>query len=132
MPPHTTSIRVRYAETDQMGIVYYANYLVWMEVARVDFCRAIGFHYKDMELDDGVLLAVAESHCRYVSPARFDEEITIATTVPDVSRRLVSFSYEMTCEGRKVATGQTRHIFLSRQLRPMRLPDKYAALFGIP
>ena len=129
---YTSSIRVRYAETDQMGIVYYANYLVWMEVARVDFCRAIGFHYKDMELDDGVLLAVAESHCRYVSPARFDEEITITTTVPDVSRRFVSFNYEMTCEGRKVATGQTRHIFLSRQLRPMRLPDKYAALFGIP
>ncbi len=132
LSPHTSSIRVRYAETDQMGIVYYANYLVWMEVARVDFCRAIGFHYKDMELDDGVLLAVAESHCRYVSPARFDEEITITTTVPDVNRRLVSFNYEMTCEGRKVATGQTRHIFLSRQLRPMRLPDKYAALFGIP
>jgi acyl-CoA thioester hydrolase len=115
-----------------MGIVYYANYLVWMEVARVDFCRAIGFHYKDMELDDGVLLAVAESHCRYVSPARFDEEITITTTVPDVNRRFVSFNYEMTCGGRKVAAGQTRHIFLSRQLRPMRLPDKYATLFGIP
>jgi len=130
--PHTTSIRVRYAETDQMGIVYYANYLVWMEVARVDYCRAIGFHYKNMELDDGVLLAVAESHCRYVSPARFDEEITIVTTVPDVSRRFVSFDYEMAAGGRKVATGQTRHIFLSRQLRPMRLPDKYAALFGIP
>jgi acyl-CoA thioester hydrolase len=130
--PHTTSIRVRYAETDQMGIVYYANYLVWMEVARVDFCRAIGFHYKDMELDDGVLLAVAESHCRYLSPARFDDEITIVTTVPDVNRRLASFNYEMTCEGRKVATGQTRHIFLNRQLRPIRLPDKYAELFEIP
>jgi acyl-CoA thioester hydrolase len=103
-----------------------------MEVARVDFCRAVGFHYKDMELDDGVLLAVAESHCRYVSPARFDQEITIMTTVPDVNRRFVSFNYEMTCEGRKVATGQTRHVFLSRQLRPIRLPDKYAALFGIP
>jgi acyl-CoA thioester hydrolase len=130
--PHITSVRVRYAETDQMGIVYYANYLVWMEVARVDFCRAIGFHYKDMELDDGVLLAVAESHCRYVSPARFDEEIVIVTTVPDVNRRFVSFNYEMTRDGCKVATGQTRHIFLSRQLRPLRLPDKYAALFGIP
>ena len=130
-PPHTSSIRVRYAETDQMGIVYYANYLVWMEVARVEFCRAIGFHYKDMELDDGVLLAVAESHCRYVSPARFDEEITIMTTAPDVNRRFASFNYEMTCEGRKVAAGQTRHVFLSRQLRPTRLPDKYARLFGI-
>ena len=131
MPAHETTIRVRYAETDQMGIVYYANYLVWMEVARVDYCRSIGFHYKDMELDDGVLLAVAESHCRYVSPARFDEEISIATSIPDVNRRFVTFDYEMSCAGRKVATGQTRHIFLSRGLRPVRLPDKYAALFGI-
>jgi acyl-CoA thioester hydrolase len=131
VPAHQTSIRVRYAETDQMGIVYYANYLIWMEVARVDYCRSIGFHYKDMELDDGVLLAVAESHCRYVSPARFDEEISIATSVSDASRRFVSFEYEMTCAGRRVATGKTRHVFLSRSLRPMRLPDKYAALFGI-
>ncbi len=114
-----------------MGIVYYANYLVWMEVARVDYCRAIGFHYKDMELDDGVLLAVAESHCRYVSPARFDEEILITTTVPDVNHRFVTFDYEMTCEGRRVAVGQTRHIFLNRALRPVRLPEKYAKLFNI-
>jgi acyl-CoA thioester hydrolase len=128
---HHTTIRVRYAETDQMGVVYYANYLVWMEVARVEYCRSIGFHYKDMELDDGVLLAVAESHCRYVSPARFDEEISIATTVSDVNRRFVSFDYEMTCSGRRVATGTTRHVFLARTLRPVRLPDKYAALFGV-
>src|SRR5476649_787208 len=70
--PHISTLRVRYAETDRMGVVYYANYLVWMEVARVDYCRSIGFHYKDMELEEGILLAVAESHCRYVSPARFD------------------------------------------------------------
>src|SRR5580693_5665812 len=116
VPAHETTIRVRYAETDQMGIVYYANYLVWMEVARVDYCRAIGFHYKNMELEDGVLLAVAESHCRYVSPVRFDEEISISTTVPNVNRRFVSFDYEMTCDGRRVATGQTRHVFLNRML----------------
>jgi len=114
-----------------MGIVYYANYLVWMEVARVDYCRAIGFHYKEMELDDGVLLAVAESHCRYVSPARFDEEISIVTTASDVTRRMVSFDYRMSCGTRRVATGRTRHVFLSRDLRPVRLPDKYAAMFGI-
>jgi len=114
-----------------MGIVYYANYLIWMEVARVDYCRAIGFHYKNMELEDGILLAVAESHCRYVSPARFDEEISISTTVPNANRRFVSFDYEMTCGGRRVAIGQTRHVFLNRKLRPIRLPDKYAAMFGI-
>jgi acyl-CoA thioester hydrolase len=114
-----------------MGVVYYANYLVWMEVARVDYCRSIGFHYKDMELEDGILLAVAESHCRYVSPARFDEQITIATTIPDVNRRFVSFDYEMKCEGRRIAIGQTRHVFLNKALRPLRLPDKYAAMFEI-
>jgi acyl-CoA thioester hydrolase len=131
MPVHTSTVRVRYAETNQMGVVYYANYLVWMEVARVDYCRSIGFHYKDMERDDGILLAVAESHCRYVSPARFDEEITIATSIPDVNRRIVSFDYEMSREGRRVAIGQTKHVFLNRELRPVRLPDKYSSLFGI-
>ncbi len=129
--PHLTRIRVRYAETDQMGIVYYANYLVWMEVARVEYCRAVGFHYKDMEREDEVLLAVAESHCRYVNPARFDEEICIATTVSDVNRRFVTFEYEMTCNERRIAKGYTRHVFLNRQLRPTRLPDKYAGMFGI-
>jgi acyl-CoA thioester hydrolase len=103
-----------------------------MEVARVDYCRAVGFHYKNMELEDGVLLAVSESHCRYVSPARFDDEITIITTVPEANRRFLSFDYEMTCEGRRVAIGRTRHVFLNRELRSMRLPAKYSAMFGIP
>jgi acyl-CoA thioester hydrolase len=127
----TTTIRVRYAETDQMGIVYYANYLIWMEVARVDFCKAIGFRYKDMEIDDGILLAVAESHCRYVSPARFDDEVTIRTFVTEKTRRMVTFDYEMMCQGKRLATGSTKHIFLSRELRPVRLPEKYMELFGM-
>jgi len=126
---HTTKIRVRYAETDQMGVVYYANYLIWMEVARVEYCQAIGFRYKDMEQGDGILLAVAESHCRYLSPARFDDEVTVVTGVPEANRRFVTFEYEMRCDGRKLATGQTRHIYLSRQFRPVRLPDKYMGLF---
>src|SRR5258708_3369655 len=80
---HETRIRVRYSETDQMGIVYYANYLVWMEVARVEYCQAIGFRYRDMELEDGIVLAVVESNCRYISPARFDDEVIIQTQSPD-------------------------------------------------
>jgi acyl-CoA thioester hydrolase len=114
-----------------MGVVYHANYFIWMEVARVDYCRTLGFNYREMELDDGVLLAVCESHCRYLSPARFDEEVSICTTVPDVNRRFLTFDYEMRCDGRRLASGQTRHIFLNRTLRPTRLPDKYAGLFGI-
>ena len=131
MPPHLTTVRVRYAETDQMGVAYYANFLVWMEVARVEYCAKIGFRYKDMEAN-GILLAVAESHCRYLHPARFDDEVAILTTISDVSRRLVTFDYEMTCAGRRLAMGQTRHVFLNREFRPTRLPDQYAALFDIP
>src|SRR5690349_11109137 len=104
-----TSIRVRYAETDQMGIVYYANYLVWMEVGRVELCRARGFNYHDMERDDGILLAVAEANCRYVSPARYDDEVVIRTEVQDANHRIVTFGYEMRVGDRKVATGSTRH-----------------------
>ncbi|HKW97694.1 MAG TPA: thioesterase family protein [Bryobacteraceae bacterium] len=133
MQPHQTRLRVRYAETDQMGVVYYANYLVWMEVARVECCKALGFRYKDMELDDGVLLAVVEAHCRYLYPARFDEEVLVETRVTDVNPRMVSFGYEMRLaeSGRKLATGATRHIFCSRDVKPVRLPQKYWAAFGI-
>jgi acyl-CoA thioester hydrolase len=128
-----TRVRVRYAETDQMGVVYYANYLVWMEVARVEFCKALGFRYKDMELDDGVLLAVAEVNCRYLYPARFDEEVIVETRLEEANQRTATFRYEMRLAetGQKIATGSTRHIFCNRQMRTMRLPAKYRAMFGI-
>jgi len=132
MQAHETRIRVRYAETDQMGVVYHANYLVWMEVGRVAYCKARGFEYKQMELQDGVFLAVAEAHCRYSSPARFDEEVVIRTWVEEANPRMVRFAYEMVLaeDGRKLATGQTKHIFLGRNLRPCRLPEKYRESFG--
>src|SRR6266849_4966437 len=75
MLQNETRFRVRYAETDQMGVVYYANYLIWMELGRVEYCRSIGLRYKDMEVNDGIFLTVAEANCRYLSPARYDEEI---------------------------------------------------------
>jgi acyl-CoA thioester hydrolase len=114
-----------------MGVAYHANYLVWMEVARTDLCRSLGFIYKDMEAADGILLAVTESHCRYLSAARYDDEVVIATSLANANRRFVTFEYEMTCAARRVALGQTRHIFLNKEFRPLRLPDKYAPLFGI-
>ena len=133
MQANETRIRVRYAETDQMGVVYHANYLVWMEVGRVAYCKARGFEYKQMELQDGVFLAVAEAHCRYASPARFDEEVVIRTWVAEVNPRMVRFAYEMLLAegGRKLATGETKHIFLGRNLRPCRLPEKYRESFGV-
>src|SRR6185369_5045179 len=99
MSVHQTRLRVRYAETDQMGVVYYANYLVWMEVARVEYCKSVGFSYEEMERDDGVFLAVAEAHCRYLYPARFDQEILVETSLADAHPRMVRFSYEMRSAG---------------------------------
>ena len=133
MQSHQTRVRVRYAETDQMGVVYYANYLVWMEVARVEFCKALGFRYKDMEIDDGVLIAVVEAQCRYLCPARFDDEVIVETRIADANTRIVSFAYEMRlAEGdRKLATGSTRHIFCNREMKPVRLPVKYRKAFGV-
>jgi acyl-CoA thioester hydrolase len=125
-----TRVRVRYAETDQMGVVYYANYLVWMEVGRVELCKHCGFNYRDMERDDGIVLAVAEANCRYSAPARFDDEVIVRTWIEDPHSRMVTFRYEMRLAGgRKLATGFTRHIFLTRDLKPTRLPAKYLSLF---
>ena len=126
-------IRVRYAETDQMGVVYYANYLVWMEVARMEWCRARGVDYRQMEREEGVALAVAEASCRYRSPARFDDEVAIRVWVEEASSRMVTFHYEMrVAEGeRLVATGETRHVFVGAGMQKARCPVRYRALFGM-
>jgi acyl-CoA thioester hydrolase len=132
-PANEARFRVRYAETDQMGVVYYANYLVWMEIGRVELCKALGFNYRDMERDDGVLLAVAETACRYHSPARFDDEIIVKSWVEEANTRIVVFQYEMRAaeDARLLATGRTRHMFVNREMRKTRLPEKYYAMFGL-
>ncbi len=126
-------LRVRYAETDQMGIVYYANYLVWMEVGRVEFCRASGIRYRDMEAEDGILLAVVEASCRYVSPALYDDEVVVRTWIEEARPRMIRFGYEMTeaADGRRLATGETKHIFIGRDRKPRKLPEKYWPAFGM-
>src|SRR5689334_4270483 len=132
-PVNEARLRVRYAETDQMGVVYYANYYVWMEVGRVELCKACGFNYRDMEGEDGILLVVAESQCRYKSPARFDDEVIVKTWIAEANIRIVEFAYEMRLAGedRVLATGRTRHLFVGRDMRPVRLPRKYHPMFGI-
>lgn len=130
--PHQTRLRVRYAETDQMGVVYYANYLIWMELGRSEYCRAAGVRYRDMELNDRVLLAVVDAHCRYISPAHYDEEIVVTTSISSANRRMVEFTYDMRDEsGRALARGTTKHIFLGPEMKPVKLPEKYHGLFGI-
>ncbi len=133
MQANETQVCVRYAETDQMGVVYYANYLVWMEVGRVEWCKAAGFNYRDMEQEDGVLLAVVEAQCRYLHPARFDDQVIVKTSVKKASSRMVHFGYEMrrAGDGRLLSTGETKHLFCGRDLKPVRLPARYYAQFGL-
>src|SRR3954447_26459209 len=121
-------------KTDQMGVVYHANYLVWMEMGRVELCRSMGVRYRDMEASDGILLTVAEANCRYHAPARYDDEVTIETTVTRSTSRLIEFEYCMTLSetGARLATGSTKHVFCNRELRPCRLPEKYWPAFGLP
>ena len=133
MISHETRFRVRYSETDQMGVVYYANYLIWMELGRVEYCRAVGIRYKDMETNDGILLAVVDAHCRYLQPARYDDEIAVITRVTRANRRMIEFGYQIreAQTNQELATGETRHIFLGPGLKPVKLPEKYHACFGI-
>jgi acyl-CoA thioester hydrolase len=129
-PKHLTRVRVRYAETDQMGVVYYANYLVWMEIGRTELFRSEVFNYKDLEESEGLFLAVIESNCRYLSPARYDQEITVETTITGTTPRIVEFAYNMFSAetGTLLAKGSTRHMWLNREWRPSRLPEKYLAV----
>ena len=128
-----TRFRVRYAETDQMGVVYYSNYMIWMEVGRVEWCKRFACNYREMESEDGILLAVAECHCRYLAPARFDDEIVVKTWLERADPRLLTFAYEIRLAGedRRLATGFTRHIILDKAFRRARLPAKYFTMFGL-
>ena len=128
---HTSEsrFRVRYAETDQMGVVYYANYLVWMEVGRTDYCKSLGFDYRDME-KEGAYMAVAEATCRYVSPARYDNAILVQTRLDRVNRKIVAFSYSILNEetGKVLAVGKTVHITMSTDHKSRSLPARYFEL----
>ena len=133
MPAVETRVRVRYAETDQMGVVYHANYLIWMEVGRVEYWRASGLRYRDMEREDGILLVVAEANCRYQAPAFYDDEVVIRTTLAEANPRMVRFEYELVNAeaGHAIATGYTKHVFCGRDHRPAKLPEKYRSALGL-
>ena len=129
----STSFRVRYAETDQMGVVYYANYLVWFEIGRSEFCRKHGFEYRDMEREDGLYIIVAEASCRYKSSARYDDEVTVKTCLRAARRRVLIFGYEVyrQPDNALLADGETTHVIVNREGRPCALPEKYRELFEI-
>ena len=128
--PHITEsrLRVRYAETDQMGMVYYANYLIWMEVGRSDFCRECGFSYRDLEREEQAFLAVAEANCRYLAPAKYDDEVLVETEITRVGSRVVEFSYRIKRGSTLLAEGKTIHVVVGANGRPRTMPDRYLEL----
>ena len=124
-----TRLRVRYAETDQMGVVYYANYFVWFEVARTDWLRQSGWTYREMEAE-GVSLPVIEAHCDYRQPSRYDDEIEVRTRASLISPIRVRFDYEVIRQESVVAaTGHTVHAAVDVNGRPCRLPDRVREMF---
>ena len=126
-----TRFRVRYAETDKMGVVYYANYFVWMEIGRTDYCKSVGFSYRDMERDDANM-AVADASCRYMAPARYDDEILVRTKVEKLSRRLVTFVYSISNveTGQLLAEGRTVHITVRKDGKTSSIPEPYYSLLS--
>jgi acyl-CoA thioester hydrolase len=129
--PRITRLRVRYADTDQMGVVYYANYLVWFEVARTEWLRASGWTYRDIERD-GLTLPVIEAHCDYRRPARYDDEIEVWTTASAPTAARVRFEYEVRRAGddKALATGHTVHAALDAAGHPRRLPARIREIVG--
>ena len=126
-----TRLRVRYAETDQMGVVYHSNHLIWFEVGRVELMRQLGFSYRDMEREDGCFIAVAEVKCRYRAPVFYDDEILIRTRLKTVRESVVVFSYELVRADSKalVAEGETTHIVTDSKMKIAALPEKYFTAF---
>jgi acyl-CoA thioester hydrolase len=128
---HDAAVRVRYAETDQMGVVYHANYLIWFEIGRVELMRALGFEYKLMETEDDCFIVVAEATCRYLRPARYDELLRVRTRISQAAKRVVKYSYELLrdSDGTVLATGATTHVSCGRNGKPKQIPEKYRVKF---
>jgi acyl-CoA thioester hydrolase len=119
-------VKVRYAETDQMSVAYYANYFVWFEVGRSQYCNDCGFSYRDMERETGLFLIVAEASCRYKNPARYEDELVVRTRITELTRRTLRFSYEIErLDGAAVATGETLHVLINADGRASSFPDNY-------
>jgi acyl-CoA thioester hydrolase len=132
MPVSQTRIRVRYAETDQMGVVYYANYFIWFEIGRVELLRQLGFQYKEMETEDDCHIPVVDATCRYKSPARYDDELLLETRVLALRRTVLKFGYRLLRPENDALTllaeGETTHVTVNRSMRKVRLPQKYVAV----
>jgi acyl-CoA thioester hydrolase len=124
---HETEIRVRYAETDKMGIVHHSNYLIWFEAGRSDLCRARGFSYKEMEENDDALMVVAETYVRYKSPAYYEDLLNVRTRVAEIRSRSIRFIYEIVRNSDEtlIAEGETLHLVTDSSKRVKQIPESY-------
>ena len=125
------ALRVRYAETDQMGVVYHANYFIWFEVGRVEFLRDLGFSYREMEQEEDCYIAVVDARCRYKAPARYDDELVVRTHLKNVRESLVHFGYELvrSVDGLLLAEAETTHVVIDREMKKTAIPEKYMQVF---
>ena len=117
-----TPLRVRYAETDKIGVVYHAHYVVWFEVGRTEYCRAAGLPYRSME-EAGLLILVTGVDCTYRRPARYDDALIVRASMPELSGRGLAFDYEILRDDEVLSAGSTRHVFADSDGRPRRAPD---------
>ena len=126
-----TRVRVRYAETDQMGVVYHANHFVWFEIGRVELLRQLGFSYRDMEQEDNCFIAVVDARCRYKAPAHYDDEIIVRTHLKNLRESLIHFGYELVrvSDNAVLAEGETTHVVTNAQMTKTALPEKYMHVF---
>jgi len=124
-------VRVRYAETDKMKVVYHANFIVWFELGRVELLSKLGFRYRDMETEDDCHIAVVDVRCRYKSPAFYDDELVIRTSLKNMRGSIMTFHYEIVRPSDNVllAEGETTHIVVNSKFEKISLPEKYAAAF---
>ena len=123
MKTHKTQLRVRYQETDNMGVVYYANYFTWFEVARTEHFRSIGISYAKLE-DEGIYMMVAAANCEYKAPARYDDIVTIETWVSELRNTSMRFAYKVTVENKLVADGGSTHVLTNHSHKPVRIPER--------
>jgi acyl-CoA thioester hydrolase len=131
-PVSETRVRVRYAETDQMGVVYHANYLVWFEVGRVEFIRQLGLDYKRMESEEGCGIAVVQVDAKYRAPARYDDELVIQTKLLAARGAVIRFGYKIlrVADGQLLCEGETAHVVVGKDMKKRALPERYAERFA--
>lgn len=124
LEPHRTTIRIRYEETDRMGVVYYANYFVWFEIARTEYFRKRNLSYRELEEKKGLYLMVVDAYCDYKAPATYDDLVFAETTMESIKNTSLQFVYKIFRDSALLATGRTTHVFTNKSGKPIKIPEE--------